>query len=121
MKKLSLIGLVLGGVSLLFGLYLMFVVVPAAKVAEEDMMRIAMAYPVGTDAPPLYENPEYAAAFELSEKPVDQGTILLFVSMAAFLMCIFPAIKKDKLGLVGAICSLGALLIAAAYGTHMFS
>lgn len=121
MKKLSVIGMILGVGSLLLSLYLMFVLVPAAKVAEADMMRMASVYPIGTDAPPLFENPEYAAAFEISEKPIDQGTIFLFVSIAALLLCVYPAIKKDKLGILGAVCSLAAVLISAAYATHMFS
>ncbi|TXI84881.1 MAG: hypothetical protein E6Q38_01280 [Crocinitomicaceae bacterium] len=121
MKKLSLIGFVLGLGALLFGLYLMLVIVPAAEIAEKDMDRISAENPIGSSSTPLYEIPEYQAAFDAFDKPVELGTILLIFSIVPFLMCVYPAIKKNLLGILGLVMSLAAFFIAAAYGTHMFS
>jgi hypothetical protein len=120
MKKLSLIGFALALGALLVALYLMIVVVPAAEIAEKTMDRINVQNPIGS-ATPVYELPEYQEAFNDYEKPVDLGTILLIFSTAPFLMCIYPAIKKNLLGVLGLIMSFVSILIAAVYGTHLFS
>jgi hypothetical protein len=121
MTKLSLVGFILGLGALLVALYLMIVLVPAAEIASADMDRISSEMLVSVRKTPLYENPEYQEAFDAYEKPIDLGTILLIFSIVPFLMCIYPAIKKNLLGILGLVMSLIAFFIAAAYGTHMFS
>lgn len=121
MQKLSLIGFSLGLGALLFALYLMLVIVPSAEMAEKDMDRISAENPIGSSATPLYEIPEYQVAFDAYEKPVDLGTMLLIFSIVPFLMCVYPVIKKNLLGILGLIMSVASFFIAAAYGTHMFS
>jgi len=120
MKKLSLIGFSLSLIVFIFGLYLWFVVVPDAEVAEAEMEHIASQHMNDLSVNP-YQLPEYRAAFEVHERQVDYGSILLFGSILPFLLSIVPAIKKNGLAIVGVLFSLTGFFIAAAFATHMFS
>ncbi|MDC1266541.1 hypothetical protein N8Z75_01045 [Crocinitomicaceae bacterium] len=49
------------------------------------------------------------------------GQLSLLLGGMAFLVSIFPAIKKNKFAIIGASLGLISFFIGAAYGTHMFS
>ena len=121
MTKLSLVGFILGLGALLAALYLMIVLVPAAEIASGTMDRISEEMLVSNSKTSLYENPMYQEALDAFQKPVDTGAMLLVFSIVPFLLCMYPAIKKNLLGILGLMMSLVAFFIAAAYGTHMFS
>jgi uncharacterized membrane protein len=121
MQKLSLVGFILGLGALLVALYLMIVIVPAAEIASKDMDRISSETVLSSSMTTLNENPQYQEAFDNFQEPVYLGAILVLFSILPFLMCIYPAIKKNLLGVLGLIMSVVSFFIAAAYGTHMFS
>ncbi len=120
MKNLGKIGMILGSLCLLFGLYVMLVVVPASEAARAVMDQIWQSNQLTGDQT-YFDIPGYKEAFEASEKGVDFAGYVFFGSMLPLLMCIIASIKKDKMGIFGAVISLGAFLIGAIYGTHMFS
>jgi len=119
MKQLGKIGLILGILCLLFGLYILFIVKPASEIAEAQMEQMAAASYPGEQE--YYSMPEYREAMETSEKKSDYAGYLFFASMLPVLMCLIGSFKKDKMAWLGLIISLGAFFIGAAYGTHMFS
>lgn len=121
MKNLGKIGMILGSLCLLFGLYVMFVVVPASESAKATMDHIWESNPTLAEGQTYADIPGYTEAYEVSEKAVDLAGYVFFASMIPLLMCIIASIKKDKMGMIGAVISLGAFLIGAIYGTHMFS
>ena len=120
MKKLSLVGFSLSVIFLIFGLYLIFIIAPESETAALEMEMMQQAN-MGDYSVSLFETPGYAEAFATSEKKVDYGMVLLLGSFLPFLLCIIPVFKKNKLGILGLVFSLGAFFIGAAYGSHMFS
>lgn len=104
-----------------FALYILFVVVPDAEIADFEMERMAQQDTSMDTEMSIYQTPEYQAAFSVSEKRVEYSTYLLFGAILSFLLCIYPAFKKNLLAIIGVVLSLGAFFVAAAYGTHMFS
>jgi hypothetical protein len=120
MKKLSLIGFVLSVIVLLFAVYIHFVVVPDAAIAESELDQI-IEMNANDMSLSYFELPGYADAFARMEAKVDYSSILLLCSILPFLLCIVPVFKKNKLAIVGVLFSLIAFFIGAAYGTHMFS
>lgn len=120
MKKLSLVGFSMSVIFLIFGLFLIFIIVPESETAALEMEMMQQAN-MGDYSVSLFETPGYAEAFAISEKKVDYGMVLLLGSFLPFLLCIIPVFKKNKLAILGLIFSLGAFFIGAAYGSHMFS
>ena len=120
MKKLSLVGFSMSVIFLIFGLFLIFIIVPESETAtlEMDMMREAQ---MGDSSVSIFETPGYAEAFAAGEKKVDYGMVLLLGSFLPFLLCIIPVFKKNSLAILGLIFSVGAFLIGAAYGIQLFS
>jgi lipoprotein signal peptidase len=120
MKKLSLIGFVLSIIVLIFALYIQFVIVPDAGVAEVELDQIIQMNSNEISFS-YFEVPGYAEAFSRMEAKVDYSIVLLLASIVPFLLCIVPVFKKNKFALLGVLFSLIAFFIGAAYGTHMFS
>lgn len=114
MKILGIIGVVVGIVALLMGVYLEFSVAPAADSAalSDEIMSRGDAY-WGSAAHVLNTN--------LMDAKLTIGQYTLLVGGGALLLSIVPAIKKQKIAWIGVVCGLFALLIGAAYGTHLFS
>lgn len=118
MKNLGKIGMVLGALTFAFALYVHFVVVPASDIDAAKAEQIRTAHDLSSGLP---YPPEYAEAQKGSEKKVDMGGYVFFGSMLPLLLCLIASIKKDKMGMIGLLLSLGAFFIGAGYGTHMFS
>ena len=119
MKNLGKIGMVLGVLVFAFALYVHFVVVPSSEIAAsklDTMQTLSME-----NGTPAFEQPGYAEVMAESEKKVDMGGYVFFGSMLPLLLCLIASVKKDKMGMVGLLLSLGAFFIGAGYGTHMFS
>ena len=120
MKKLSLVGFSMSVIFLIFGLFLIFIIVPESETATLEMEMLQQAS-MGDYSVSLFEIPGYAEAFATSEKKVDYGMVLLLGSFLPFLLCVIPVFKKNKLAILGLIFSVGAFFIGAAYGSHLFS
>lgn len=114
MKILGKIGFGVSVIALLMGAYLQFFIAPAASSAD-----VRMESSMSNDA--YWGSLDMQMDQALKDAQVDFGMIVLFVGILSFLLCIIPAIKKQKIGIIGAILSLITLLIGAMYGTHMFS
>lgn len=108
MKALAIIGFLIAVLALGAGLYLHFVVAPKAEVAESTLFS---SFDAGVNQ----------ASFRLMELKVNLGILVLFSGLLSLLVCIYPAIKKNKLAWLGVLFSLISAVIGAAYGTHMFS
>lgn len=120
MKKLSLAGFVLSTTVLIFALFIQFVIVPDADIAEAELDFIIENSSSDINIS-YFEIPGYEEAFSRMEAKVDYSIILLLASIVPFLLCIVPVFKKNKLAIVGLLFSLISFFIGAAYGTHMFS
>ncbi len=116
MKALGVTGFVLGIIATLLGIYLQFVVVPAAEAAEASNAILAQ---MGGDN--FYESPEYRLNWAIADAVVDFGTIVMGAGLLAFLVSIVPAIKKRKIAWIGVLLGLVTFFLGAAHGTHMFS
>lgn len=114
------IGLILGALTFAFALYVHFVVVPASEGAEAKMESIRASTELSGNQT-YADIPGYTEAFQSMEKKTDFGGYVFFASMLPLLLCLIASIKKDKMGLIGLLLSLGAFFIGAGYGTHMFS
>jgi hypothetical protein len=110
MKALSISGFVLGILSFIGGLYLQFILAPAADSLEASL---------DTGFSDEMTSMMFMAAHEAK---VSTGEILIIVGGLAFILCIIPAIKtKNKLAYTGAVLSLLAVLAGLVNSTHMFS
>ena len=120
MKKFALIGFIVSMLVFMGAIYVQFVVVPDSESAEMQMMLndADVLSGAGTD---YYNTPEYRALFENSEAKVVYGMYLFFAAIVAFLLVVYPAIKKNSLAILGIILSLVSFFIGAVHGTHMFS
>ena len=115
MKTLGIIGFIVGILALFMGAYLQFVIVPAAEIAESaDQLGSALG-----DS--YYGSAEHILNRNLMNAKTDIGEYTLLAGGIAFLLSIVPAIKKQKIAWIGVVCGLFALILGAAYGTHMFS
>jgi hypothetical protein len=109
MKVLSIIGFIISFLALAAGLYLHFVVAPHADMLEAIRFN---------DYNDIRINQNSMAYINLK---VDLGILVMFTGLLSLLLCIYPAIKKNKLAWIGVLFSLISAVIGAAYGTHMFS
>ena len=120
MRILGIIGAVLGVIAIFFAMYYIAVVIPTAESADAAMERILSSRDYNAmDSP--FDNPAYKMNFELRSMKVDYGEYLMATGLLAFLLSIFPAIKKQKIAWIGVGLGLISLFIGAAYGTHMLS
>ena len=117
MKILSVIGLGLGVVATFLALYLHFEIVPQADDADAAIERKMNSNTT--------RNETYYAEFrsfdEIRSQKIDYGEYTLLLGGLAFLVSIFPAVKRNKFAIIGASLGLISFFIGAAYGTHMFS
>ncbi len=125
MKTISLSGLVLSALFLCFGLYIHFVVAPAAGIAESkdalEMERIDKLDIPSSEKDALYRSPERMEFHKTMEMKTDYGIYCMMGAILPFLLCLVATIKKQKMGYIGLLLSLAAFFIGAAYGSHMFS
>lgn len=110
MKALTISGFVLSVLSFITGLYLQFVLAPAA-----DALEASLNTGFADETTSLLF---YAA----HESKVNTGMNLVIVGGLALLLCAFSTIKtKSKLALFGVLLSFAALVAGLMHGTHMFS
>lgn len=110
MKLLSISGFVLSILSFITGLYLQFILAPAAESLEES---INTGFSDETTSLLFY------AAHEAK---VNTGMNLVIAGGLGLVLCTIPAIKtKSKHAIAGVLLSLVALVIGLMHGTHMFS
>lgn len=120
MKYLGKTGLVLGILTLVFGLYVILIVAPASEGAQMEMDQIIATHEL-QDGQTYFDVPGYEEAMRTSEKKVDYAGYVFFASMLPLLLCLIGSFKKDKVAFIGLAISICAFLIGAIYGTHMFS
>lgn len=111
MKKIGITSLILAFASALSAIYLQFIVHPKAVFAEHLMEQ---QWTFSGETP----NTEY---FETISFQTDFAIFVMLFGTIALLTSIFALIKKYKMAWLGIVLSLGAAIIGAAYGTHMFS
>lgn len=115
MRILSFIGLIMGVIAIFLALYLHFEIAPNAEsVALEEKSADYVNSSKELDDQLLDE--VYAAA-----QRTLFGLLALIFGGIAFLVSIFPALKRNKFAIIGASLGLISFFIGAAYGTHMFS
>ena len=115
MKILSYAGLGLGVLAAGLAIYLHFVIVPDVE-SKELALEIQSVMMNGEDVVPIYR-----AMAEESGRKIEYGEYTLLLGALAFLVSVYPAIKRNKFALIGGVLGLAAFFIGAAYGTHMFS
>lgn len=113
MKKLALIGVVLGALAAIAGIYDYLVVDPAKNVAEATLF--------GDHPDSFYGSPEQAELWEISEFGTNFAIGVMGLGLLALILSIIPAVKKEKIAWAGVVLSLVGFIIGALYGTHMFS
>lgn len=116
MKKLGLIGVIIGVAALLLGVYLEFFLVPASQIAETSI-----DFGVSQLGDRYYGSAEHFANLDAIEAIVDYGIYLMGAGLLAFLLSIVPAIKKQHIAWVGVLLGAITFFWGAAHGTHMFS
>ena len=116
MKIMGISGTVLGVVALMMGLYLHFVIAPAAYAAD---LNWEMANSLGNDN--YYGSLQQMVDRAALDAKTDFGIIVMGAGLLAFLVSLVPAIKKQKIAWIGVGLGLGVFFLGAAYGTHMFS
>ncbi len=110
MKALSISGFILSVLSFIAGLYLQFVLAPAAN-SLEDYLNTGLSDDINS-----------LMFYEAHEAKVMTGETLVITGGLALILCIIPAIKtKSKLGIIGACLAFAALMAGLMNGTHMFS
>jgi uncharacterized membrane protein YkgB len=119
MKKLAIFSAALGLLGLAFALYLHFVIAQNAYIAESDIQHAQNYF--GDDSLAYYDTIEYKNNFTKIELKTDMGIISLLIGAVIFIIGVLPVVKKEKLGWIGVLGGLAALVMGAAYGTHMFS
>lgn len=115
MKILSYIGFGLGVLAAGLAVYLHFVVVPDVE-SKELALEIQSVMMNDEDDVSIYR-----AMAEERHKKIEYGEYALLLGALAFLVSVYPAIKRNKFALIGGVLGLAAFFIGAAYGTHMFS
>lgn len=95
-------------------IYLHFIVVPDA---DKQELAIEMHDVMMDDD----DVSVYRALDEQRHRKIEYGEYTLLSGALAFLVSLFPAIKRNKFAIIGASLGLISFFIGAAYGTHMFS
>lgn len=113
MKILAIIGTLIGVAAIVAALYLQFVVAEDAAIGESIMSQV--------HDESWFGSAEHTAALDAMNFKTDLGIGVMFAGLLGFLLSIFPAIKKQKIAWIGVLTGLGAFIIGAAFGTHMFS
>lgn len=113
MKILGIIGTVTGGLAALLGLYLQFVLVPAAEIANSNWAN-------NTDES-YYQSARHHLDMSTRAAAIDFGVVVMGAGLLAFLLSIVPAIKKNNIAWIGVALGLITFFLGAAHGTHMFS
>lgn len=113
MKILAIIGTFIGIGAICAALYLQFSVAETAAIAESTVF--------GEHDQSWYGSAEHLAGLDAMELKTNLGVMVMFAGILAFLLSIIPAIKKQKIAWLGVLTGLGAFVIGAAFGTHMFS
>ena len=110
MKALSISGFILGLFSFIGGLYLHFMLAPAAEALESSLE---------TGFSDEMTSLMFMAAHEAK---VGTGETLVIIGGIAFIISGIAAIKtKSKLAIAGTLMSFIGLLAGLVHGTHMFS
>ena len=117
MKILSYIGMGLGVVAISMALYLYVEIVPESDGVDAAIERKMESKTMRNDA--YYA--EFRRLDEIRSQKIEYGEYTLLLGGLAFLVSIFPAVKRNKFAIVGASLGLVSFFIGAAYGTHMFS
>jgi hypothetical protein len=107
----------LGVVATFLALYLHFEIVPQADGADASIERKINSNATRNEA--YYA--EFRSLDEIKHQKIVYGTMVLLAGGLAFLVSIYPAVKKNKYAMVGAALGVITFFIGAAYGTHMFS
>ncbi|MBK9192969.1 MAG: hypothetical protein IPM77_16545 [Crocinitomicaceae bacterium] len=113
MKALSYLSVVLGILSALAAIYLAVVVAPEAESASNILFSL--------QPDNFYGSVEHLNLLARMELKITVGVAVLFGGILALILGIYPAVKKNKLGLIGLFLGIISALVGAAYGTHMFS
>lgn len=113
MKILGIIGTVAGALAAILGVYLQFVLVPAAEIAESS-------WTSNTDEM-YFGSAQHHLDMATMEAATDFGAVVMFAGLLAFLLSIVPAIKKQKIAWIGVGLGVIMFFLGAAHGTHMFS
>ncbi len=116
MKALGIVGVAMGALAIALGLYLQFVLVPAADDAEVNW---DLAISMGQDN--YFGSIQHAADMDAIDAKVDFGAIVMGGGLLAFLLSVLPAIRKNHVAWIGVGTGLITFFMGAAYGTHMFS
>lgn len=110
MKVLSISGFILSVLSFIAGLYLQFVLAPAADSLEASLNT------------GFSDNTTSLLFYAAHEAKVNVGETLVITGGLALILCVIPAIKtKSKPGIIGATLAFLALMAGLMHGTHMFS
>lgn len=112
MKIVAYIGIAMGAIAAIAGIYDYAVVQPDKEIA----MDIVFSAPDS-----FFGTPEHHALLDQMEFGTDFAIIVMGLGLLAFIVSIIPAIKKEKLAWIGVALSLVGFFIGAGYGTHMFS
>ena len=113
MKILAYIGIALGALAAIAGIYDYAVVQPDKEIAENILF--------DTHPESFYGSAEQTELWEVSDFGTNFAIAVMGLGLLAFIVSIIPAIKKEKIAWAGVALSLVGFLIGAAYGTHMFS
>lgn len=116
MKTLGFISVALAILATLCGIYLQFVVVPSAEVAEASIENLRQ---LGGEN--YHELAEYRTNLDIMDAVVPVGTFTMALGFLTFIISIVPALKKQKIAWIGVILGLAVGFLGAAHGTHMFS
>ena len=117
MKILSYIGMGLGVVAISLALYLHFEIAPNAEYAESvQAEEKTLDYNNSSE-----ERGDQILLNLYIDQRTEFGQYTLLLGGLAFLVSIFPAVKRNKFAIVGASLGLVSFFIGATYGTHMFS
>jgi ABC-type antimicrobial peptide transport system permease subunit len=113
MKILGLIGTIVGAIAGILGGYLQFVLVPEAELADARASSFLNETYFGS----LQHQMDMATVSDMR----DFGAMVMFAGLLAFLLSIFPAIKKQNIAWIGVVLGVLMFFLGAAHGTHMFS
>lgn len=113
MRILGIIGTVTGGLAAILGIYLQFVLVPAAAIANSSWTN-------NTDES-YYQSAQHHMDMSTMSAAVDFGIVVMAAGLLAFLLSIVPAVKKVSIAWIGVGLGVITFFLGAAHGTHMFS
>jgi hypothetical protein len=113
MKNLTYFGLIFSVIVIFLAMYLQFIVVENAAVAESIIF--------SNHEESWYNSSEHISALEDMNLKTDLGIAVFFSGILGMLICIIPALRKYNIAWIGFVLSLISFLIGAIHGTHMFS